>query len=101
MIFCISLEPFSIFGKKTPTETVIHFTGAADSSREAKEAFSNRSLLPHLWSGGLHVRTGDGLYLRLSLLLHTSGQFTLLLHQAQNASDPKQRKIELKVTVPS
>lgn len=54
------------------------FTGAAGSSCQIQEAFSSWPVLPHLWSGGLHVRTGAGLYLRLSILLHTSGQLFLL-----------------------
>lgn len=75
------------------------FSGAAGSSRQAQEAFSNRSLLPHLRSGGLYVRTG--LYLRLSLLLYTSGQSTPPPHQAQNVNEHKRQKTEPKVTVTS
>lgn len=53
-------------------------TGAASSSCQAQEAFSHRPLLPRLWPGGLHVRPCAGLHLRLSLLLHTSGESQML-----------------------
>lgn len=64
--------------------------GAAGSSCQSQEVFPNWPLLPHRWSGYLHVRTGDGIYLRLSLLLHTSGQLTLPPRQALNVLDNKQ-----------
>lgn len=63
----------------SPNQTAFFLTGAAGSSCQAQKAFSNWSLLPHLWPGDLHVRTGVGLYLRLSLLLYTSGQFSFSL----------------------
>lgn len=64
--------------------------GAAGSSRQSQEAFSNWPLLPHRGSGYLHVRIGDGIYLRLSLLLYTSGQPTLPPCQALNVLDNTQ-----------
>lgn len=71
--YIVSLENLS------PNQTAFFLTGAAGSSCQAQKAFSNWSLLPHLWPGDLHVRTGVGLYLRLSLLLYTSGQFSFSL----------------------
>lgn len=57
-------------------QTVVS-TGAAESSCKFQEALSNWTVLPCLWSGGLHVGISTYICLCLPLLLHISGESTI------------------------
>lgn len=79
------LPQVTSFEEMSSLKELFVLPGAVGGSHQPQEAVPNRSVLPHLWSGGPYGGAGDRLCLHLPSLLYISGEFRSSLTYSDNS----------------